>query len=278
MLPDDVARKLRSERFMQSRMRALRWRVGREAPAVCDLCEQMLQPDPERRITAAQALKHPCILDSYEATPEAAWSQAKPPADDDICILLSRIRHFADAPPLRRLAVLAAAHLLGPQDEPSVRAKYFAFRTVDTSGDGVLTASEIQQAVTAYGSKAEVPPDLDELLKRIDVGGDGEVNLVEFVAATMSPRVYTKPSVLRAAFGLLDADGDGWITAADLEVLLSSASESAERASRANALLASAGPDKHGRVSYARFEAIMREAKAEDYGATSSEREAARVR
>ena len=130
-------------------------------PVSVPLCGQL-------RITAAQALKHPFIAHSYETTPEGAWSKSAPPADEDIRILLARIRSFADAPPLRRLAVLAAAHLLGPQDDPTVRAKYLAFRTTDQSGDGVITAEEIRQVIHKFGSQVEVPADLEEMLQRIE--------------------------------------------------------------------------------------------------------------
>ena len=52
----------------------------------------------------------------------------------------------------------------------------------------------------------------------------------------MDPRVFCEPSLCRAAFRVLDADGDGWITA-DIETLLA---PSPSRAQTAKSIVASA--------------------------------------
>ena len=45
---------------------------------------------------------------------------------------------------------------------------------------------------------------------------DGKINLTEFVAATMEPRIFCEPRLCRTAFRVLDTDGDGWITQAEV--------------------------------------------------------------
>ena len=58
----------------------------------------------------------------------------------------------------------------------------------------------------------------------------------------------------KAAFRVLDADGDGYITMSDLEAMLT---EGPRRSERARHILASAEPDHLGRVDFNRFLKMM---------------------
>ena len=79
----------------------------------------------------------------------------------------------------------------------------------------------------------------------------GSINLIEFVAATMEPRLFCEPRLCRAAFRVLDADGDGYITAADLERVLT---DSPQRKRTAAAVIRSAArADELGRVDFKAF-------------------------
>ena len=113
-------------------------------------------------------------------------------------------------------------------------------------GDGALKVAEVTAALEARG--VPVPSDLGELWRTVDTDGSGTISLVEFVAATMEPRLYMQPGLCRAAFGLLDADGDGVLTISDLEGFVGDGG-------KASAILASC---RCGRVGYAQFEAMMR--------------------
>ena len=48
----------------------------------------------------------------------------------------------------------------------------------------------------------------------------GELSLVEFVSATMDREVYHSVQLCRAAFKIVDANNDGYITLADVEAFL----------------------------------------------------------
>ena len=122
----------------------------------------------------------------------------------------------------------------------------------DQTGSGVLTAADICAALKVHG--AQPPDDLSEICQCIDIGQQGSVNLIEFVAATMEPRIFCEPRLCRAAFRVLDGDGDGFITQPDVESMLM---ESPQRADKAHAILASAGPDAQGRVDFKRFCEVM---------------------
>ena len=138
--------------------------------------------------------------------------------------------------------------MVGPQDDEAVRRQVLAFRLADKGGLGVLTAADLAEALRSEG--IEVPEDLEAICQCIDIGRDGTINLVEFVAATMEPRLYCEPRLSRAAFRVLDADGDGAITHRDLETILA---DSPRRSQTVDAILQSARPDASGRVDFKRF-------------------------
>ena len=53
----------------------------------------------------------------------------------------------------------------------------------------------------------------------MDLDQSGEVNLVEFVAATMDPKLFCEPRLCKAAFRVLDSDSDGYVPLSDLPLI-----------------------------------------------------------
>ena len=99
--------------------------------------------------------------------------------------------------------MLIEAHMLGPQDDDGVRTEVLTFRAADQRGCGELTAADIAVALRLQG--LEVPADLPQIWSRVDINQCGKVNLIEFVAATMEPRVFCEPTLFKAAFRVLGA-------------------------------------------------------------------------
>ena len=98
--------------------------------------------------------------------------------------------------------------------------------------------------------KLDVPDDLHEICASLDINGDGKINLIEFVASTMEPQLFCEPRLCKAAFRVLDADDDGFITVADLEATLM---EGPKRKEHARSILESAETDAAGRVDFSAF-------------------------
>ncbi|XP_013909006.1 PREDICTED: calcium-binding protein 4 [Thamnophis sirtalis] len=67
------------------------------------------------------------------------------------------------------------AHMVG------VRELKIAFREFDTDGDGAISSLELRQAVTALLDEQLNAQELDEILKDVDLNGDGKVDFDEFV-------------------------------------------------------------------------------------------------
>lgn len=66
--------------------------------------------------------------------------------------------------------------------EEEVRAQ---FRNLDKDGNGVVSADEIREVLTALGDRL-TDEDVAEIIRDVDTDGDGQVNFEEFLAHMMS--------------------------------------------------------------------------------------------
>lgn len=66
--------------------------------------------------------------------------------------------------------------------EDEVRAQ---FKNLDKDGNGVISAEEIREVLTALGDRL-TDEDVEEMIRDVDTDGDGQVNFEEFLAHMMS--------------------------------------------------------------------------------------------
>lgn len=69
--------------------------------------------------------------------------------------------------------------------EAEVRAQ---FKNLDKDGNGVISAQEIREVLTALGDRL-TDEDVEEMIRDVDTDGDGQVNFEEFLAHMMSDEV-----------------------------------------------------------------------------------------
>jgi len=62
--------------------------------------------------------------------------------------------------------------------------------------------------------------EMSSLMKKLDADNSGSLEWTEFLAATLSPNLYSQEEVCRGAFQMLDVDGDGQLSMKDLQTLL----------------------------------------------------------
>ena len=91
------------------------------------------------------------------------------------------------------------------------------FVKLDTNRDGTLSINEIQAALRESDISR---PDLENLIRCIDHDGSGNIDLTEFIAATMSRRLYMSHEKLWNAFKRFDINDRGKITANELREVL----------------------------------------------------------
>ena len=91
-----------------------------------------------------------------------------------------------------------------------------AFSKFDRDGNGFISGAELRHVMTNLGKKL-TDEEADDIIREADIDGDGKVNCEEFVAMMASKmKDADREEEIRVAFRVLDRDGNGFITAAEL--------------------------------------------------------------
>lgn len=211
LLPKDDDRKrslLRKKGYILRRLTNCKTLQQRDVSAQArNLLEHMLQHDPPSRIPAADALMHPFILIFCNdfLGPHTAGIEF----DLDI---VSKLRRFAKAPRLMKVALLTMTHL-SDHDRGLLQIKH-NFRTLDSDGDGEISLADLALGLSVH--EIEAPPDLDQMFAACDCNSSGRLTFQEFVSSQFSPDLIDE-RLCHEAFNLLDTDSKGQLSARDLQ-------------------------------------------------------------
>ncbi|KAI9082004.1 hypothetical protein K1719_036266 [Acacia pycnantha] len=133
------------------------------------------------------------------------------------------------------------------------------FQMFDRNGDGRITQKELNDSLESLG--IFIPhKDLSQMIDKIDVNGDGCVDMDEFrelYKAIMEER--NEEEDMREAFGVFDQNSDGFITVDELRSVLSSLGLKQGRASEdCRKMIMKVDVDGDGRVNYSEFKQMMK--------------------
>ncbi|CAA7026467.1 unnamed protein product [Microthlaspi erraticum] len=97
------------------------------------------------------------------------------------------------------------------------------FQMFDKNGDGTITRKELSETLRSLG--IYIPDkELTQMIEKIDVNGDGCVDIDEFGALykTLMDEEDEEEEDMKEAFNVFDQNGDGFITVDELKTVLSS--------------------------------------------------------
>ncbi|KAK8960702.1 Calcium-dependent protein kinase isoform 2 [Platanthera guangdongensis] len=161
-----------------------------------DLVRKMLNPDPKKRITSAQVLDHPWIREDGEASDKPI----------DIAVL-SRMKQFRAMNKLKKLALKVIAENLS---EEEIKGLKQMFSNMDTDNSGSITYEELKTGLARLGSKLS-EFEVKQLMDAADVDGDGTIDYIEFITATMHRHKLEREENLYSAFQYFDKDSSGFL-------------------------------------------------------------------
>ncbi|WVZ86714.1 hypothetical protein U9M48_033457 [Paspalum notatum var. saurae] len=205
-----------------------------------DLIRKMLNRDPQKRITAAQALQHPWLR--VGGAPDRPIDSA----------VLSRMKQFKAMNKLKQLALKIIAENLSPEEIMGLKQM---FNNMDTDKSGTITVEELKEGLTKLGSKIS-EAEVQKLMEAVDVDKSGSIDYTEFLTAMMNKHKLEKEEDLMRAFQHFDKDDSGYITRDELEQAMAEYGMGDEASIKE--VLDEVDKDKDGRIDYEEFVEMMR--------------------
>ncbi|GLT83267.1 hypothetical protein SLE2022_015660 [Rubroshorea leprosula] len=206
-----------------------------------DLVKKMLTMDPRKRITPAQVLEHPWIREGGEASDK--------PIDSAV---LSRMKQFRAMNKLKKLALKVIAQNLSEEEIKGLKSM---FTNMDTDKSGTITYEELKTGLARLGSKLS-EAEVKQLMEAADVDGNGTIDYIEFITATMHRYRLEREEHLHKAFKYFDKDDSGYITKDELETAMKGYGMDDEASIRE--VISEVDTDHDGRINYEEFCAMMR--------------------
>ncbi|KAI5058272.1 hypothetical protein GOP47_0026442 [Adiantum capillus-veneris] len=211
-----------------------------------DLVKKMLNQDPKARLTAAQVLSHPWIKVDGEASDK--------PIDNAV---LGRMKQFRAMNKLKKLALKVIAESLSEEEIMGLKQM---FKSMDTDNSGTITLEELKIGLAKQGSKL-AEHEVRQLMDAADVDGNGTIDYLEFITATVHMNKMDREDHLYSAFQYFDKDNSGYITMEELEEALTKHGMGDPEAIKD--IIAEVDTDHDGKINYEEFVAMMRKSTPE---------------
>ncbi|GAV72920.1 Pkinase domain-containing protein/EF_hand_5 domain-containing protein, partial [Cephalotus follicularis] len=206
-----------------------------------DLVRKMLTQDPKKRLTSAQVLEHSWLREGGEASDK--------PINNAV---LTRMKQFRAMNKLKKLALKVIAQNLSTEEIQGLKAM---FKNIDTDNSGTITYEELKTGLARLGSNL-AETEVKQLMDAADVDGDGTIDYIEFITATMHRHRLEKDENLFKAFQYFDKDNSGYITRDELESAMKEYGMGDEATIRE--IISEVDADNDGRINYAEFCTMMR--------------------
>ena len=179
-----------------------------------DLIRKLLTFDPEKRISAEEALNHPWFK---EFKSQEIYNRIND--RDTIKSLITNLKNYRRTSIIQETALAYLVHHF-PQIKDVINSCKL-FNQIDKSGDGKITKEELLKGLGERYKSDTLEKDVDQIYKNLDMDNNGYIGYEEFVRAAVSKEYFVKEGVLRFAFRYFDKDNSGEITFDEIEELFS---------------------------------------------------------
>ncbi|KAL0300828.1 UNVERIFIED_CONTAM: Calcium-dependent protein kinase [Sesamum radiatum] len=153
--------------------------------------------------------------------------------------VLSRMKQFRAMNKLKKLALKVIAQSLSEEEIKGLKAM---FANMDTDKSGTITYEELKSGLARLGSKLS-EAEVKQLMEAADVDGNGTIDYIEFITATMHRHK-------------LERDEHLYITRDELETAMKEYGMGDEATIKE--IISEVDTDNDGRINYDEFCAMMR--------------------
>lgn len=191
-----------SHKQIATRIKAGRYSFPTHAlsESVQDLITNCLQPDVSKRFSTQQCLAHP-------------WVQGDTASDVIMNTnVVDGIINWGKQCKLKKaVGKVMRNHMMQASDEEELAA---LFKQFDKDGNGKLSPDEVKEMMKFIGHDHR-----GHDLKGFDEDGDGDIDMTELATAVASRNLGRENNSMVDAFKKFDHDGDGFVTAEEIEEL-----------------------------------------------------------
>jgi calcium-dependent protein kinase len=169
------------------------------------LIRRILVQNPAERMSAEEILNHPWVREDGDA-PDT-------PLDN---VVMNRMKKFTDMNKFKKVGMLAMAKTLTNEEISGMKQM---FKQFDKDNSGTITINELHKGLEKKGARS-TKEELQNMLKEMDVDGNGELDYEEFIAATLCQSKINNEDNLERAFAYFDKDNSGFITRDELKKVI----------------------------------------------------------
>lgn len=211
-----------------------------------DCVRRMLVRNPRKRATAEEILRHDWIRENGVASDRVIEPE-----------VLNRIRNFSAMNQLKKRALMHIARTLPPEEIQGLREM---FEAMDADKSGSISIHELREGLRKKGTKL-AESELQIIMSRADVNGDGTIDFNEFLAATLHLSKVQREENMYKAFQHFDKDNSGYITIDEVEAALQNMQNDDDVAvmEQIQEVIMLCDKDRDGKIDYQEFKEMMME-------------------
>jgi calcium-dependent protein kinase len=194
----EIMEKIKTGIFLKSEKR---WKkASRE---VRDLINKLLIVEPEKRLTAFEALKHPWFKVSNSNILYNNISK------EDVLNCISNLLNYTIKSKFEELVLAYIVHNLPRPKQAKSCIKLF--KLANKNEDGKLLRTELRQTLLNFVSE-EFLQNYDDIFSLLDGDNNGYIDYEEFLRATLDRSLLVNERMLKLAFSFFDKEKTGFIS------------------------------------------------------------------
>lgn len=205
--------------------------------------KQLLEIDPNKRISAKQALSNKWIT---------CWQDQGKEFDGNILSdILNNIKSFRAIEKFQQASLAYIVHYTNSSSQNHQLRQIF--KSFDKNGDGKLSYTEFREGYKkVFGSHYITEEELAQIISQMDQNKDNFIEYEEFLRISLNQQKLISEQNLKLAFENFDADKDGILSRDEIQQILIDAEKE-----YLDELFNIIDLDKNGNISFEEFKKMM---------------------
>ena len=218
-------------------------KISKEAK---DLISKLLEKNPNKRISAFEALQHPWIKNNNNTKSNNNFNKIS---------LKNYLQTFSSKQKLHQASVAFIVHHMS--NTKIVEELTEIFKELDETGEGLLTIKELKKGYKKFFTDDLSDNEFEEIMKNIDQDKSGQISIEEFLRATIKYENLISENNLKYAFEYFDKDHSGFLSRDEIKEVLGLYDDSHQSNKIVNDIFKEVDLNGDGQISFEEFKIMM---------------------